>query len=155
MRENATIEAAKKHALNEERKRTAKKLREIKLNRKLEQKIGKFKDKALGASGQQEARRELNERMQRALHEYTLCYKASQGVGNFEDIDLQLDDFRDCHSFASTVSSSDMELFYLGSLDEEKERVTLFEMQTSTLEARESRNTRTIETHTDLSFLSY
>ena len=155
MKKNAIIEAAKKHALSKERKRTAKKLRDIKINRKLKQKIEKLNDKALEASGQQVARRELNERIQQALHEYTLCYKASQGEGYSEHIDLELDDFRDCHSFASTASSSGSELFYFGSVDEEKEHETLFQMQTSTLKARESRNTRTIETQTDLSFLSY
>ena len=47
MKKNGVIEAAKKHALSKERKRTVKKLREIKCNRKLKNKIGKLKDEVL------------------------------------------------------------------------------------------------------------
>ena len=47
MKKNEVIEAAKKHALSEEKKKTAKKLRKIKQNRKLKDKIGKLKDKVL------------------------------------------------------------------------------------------------------------
>ena len=67
-------------------------------------------------AGKQEARRKLHEHMERTLREYTLSssdtelyYKDSQG--------------------ASTFSSPDTKLYYFGSLDENKEHETLFEMQ--------------------------
>ena len=50
------------------------------------------------------------------------------------------EEFRDCRS----VSSSEPESFYLGSLHEDKEHETVIEMKISTLKARKSRNTRTI-----------
>ena len=107
-----------------------------------------FNDRATRA--QQEARRQLNDRAKRALDEYTRCFKAAQA----QIIPVQLDDFRDAHSF-----SSNTERYYLGSLNEDTEHETVSEMQSSWFDARESLSahprTQTIETQTDLSFVSF
>ena len=102
------------------------------------------------ARGQQEARRQLNERATRALAEYTRCFNAARA----DIIPVELDDFHDAHSV-----HSDTERYYLGSLKEDTKHETVSEMQSSWFDARESLSaqpdTKTIHTQTDLSFLSY
>ena len=102
------------------------------------------------ARGQQEARRQLNERATRALDEYMRCFNVSRA----DIIPVELDDFQDAHSVPS-----DTERYYHGSLKEDTEHETVSEMQSSWFDARESLSahprTRTIETQTDISFLSY
>ena len=90
-----------------------------------------------------ERRRRLNERADQALADYTRYFKAAQAPI------IPFDLFEEAE-----------EKFYLGSLDEDYEQETVSEMQRSWFGARDSLSaqqpgTRTIETQTDLSFLSY
>ena len=143
-----TEEAANKYKYNQKPKienntETASSQQEAKIQEALEL-YDRF------ARGQQEARRQLNERATRALDEYTRCFNAARA----DIIPVELDDFQDAYSVPS-----DTERYYLGSLKEEKEQETVSEMQSSWFDARESfsvqPDTRTIHTQTDLSFLSY
>ena len=92
-----------------------------------------------------ERRRRLNERADQALADYTRYFKAAQAPI------IPFDLFEEAGS---------EEKFYLGSLDEDYEQETVSEMQRSWFDARDclsaqQPDTRTIETQTDLSFLSY